>query len=86
MLMPYKHGMVEVTCSSKLEARSIWKLCQNYNLQCSETWYDHSPEAVMENDQAKVTKGFQNSKLTDHHLDHNRPDWKRRAEFAKSSM
>ena len=51
MLMPYKHGMVEVTCSSKLEARSIWKLCQNYNLQCSETWYDHSPEAVIENDQ-----------------------------------
>ena len=40
----------------------------------------------MENDQVKVTKGFQNSKLTDHHLDHKRPYWKRRAEFAKSSM
>ena len=70
--MPYKHGMVEVTCSSKLEARSIWKLCQNYNLQCSETWYDHSPEAVMENDQVSWFWDFRIKK--NHHLDHKRPD------------
>ena len=49
-----------------------WKLCQNYDLQCNENWYDHSPEAAIENDQVKLLRDF--SIQTDHHLDHNRPD------------
>ena len=50
-------------------------------MQCNETWYDHSAEAVMENDQVKLLWEFRIQ--TDHHLDHNRGDikscWKRQA-------
>ena len=48
-----------------------WKLCQNYDLHCNDT-NDHSPEAVMENDQLKLLWEFRIQ--TDHPLDHNRPD------------
>ena len=49
-----------------------WNLCKKFNLQCKETWYDHSPEAVMENDQVKLLWDFRIQ--TDRHLDHNRSD------------
>ena len=49
-----------------------WKLCQNYDLQCNGTWYDHSPAAVMENDQVKLLWDFRIQ--TDHPLDHSRPN------------
>ena len=49
-----------------------WNLCKTFKLQCKGTWYDHSPEAVMENDQVKLLWDFRIQ--TDRHLDHNRPD------------
>ena len=49
-----------------------WNLCKKFNLQCKETWHDHSPEAVMENYQVKLLWDFRIQ--TDHHLDYNRPD------------
>ena len=54
-------------------ARVVYrKLCQNYDLQCNETWYDHSPDAVMENDPVKLLWNF--GIQTDQHLDQNRSD------------
>ena len=42
-------------------------------MMINETRYDHSPEAVIENDQVKLLWDFRIQ--TDHHLDHcNRPD------------
>ena len=35
-----------------------WNLCKKIYLQCSKTWYDHSPEIVMENDQVKLLWDF----------------------------
>ena len=49
-----------------------WNLCKQFNLRRKETWYDHSPEAVMENDQVKLLWDFRIQ--TDRHLDDNRPD------------
>ena len=49
-----------------------WNLCKKFDLPCKETWYDHSPESVLENDQVKVLWDFKIQ--TDLHLDHNRPD------------
>jgi len=48
------------------------KLCQNKENQCNETWYDHSPETVMENDPVKLLRDFGIPR--DHHLDQNRSD------------
>ena len=54
-------------------ARVVYrKLCQNYDLQCNETWYDHSPDAVMKNDPVKLLWNF--GIQTDQHLDQNRSD------------
>ena len=38
----------------------------------NETWYDHSPDAVMKNNQVKLLWDFRIQ--TDHHLHHNRPE------------
>ena len=49
-----------------------WNLCKRFDLPCKETWYDHFPESVLENDQVKVLWDFKIQ--TDLYLDHNRPD------------
>ena len=49
-----------------------WNLCKKFKPQCSETWYDHSTEAVVENDQVKLLWNFRIQ--TDRHLDRNRPN------------
>ena len=48
-----------------------WNLCKKFNLQCNETWHDHSPEEVMENDEVKLLWDFRIQ--TDRHLDLKRP-------------
>ena len=49
-----------------------WNFCKKFIQQSNETWYDHSPEAVTENDQVKLLWDFRIQ--TDLHLNHNRPD------------
>ena len=31
-----------------------WKLCEKYNLQRKEKWYEHCPERVVEDDYVKL--------------------------------
>ena len=31
-----------------------WELCRKYGFDCTEKWYDHIPESVLENDKAKI--------------------------------
>ena len=31
-----------------------WKLCGKHNLKRSEKWYEHAPEAVVENEEMKT--------------------------------
>ena len=31
-----------------------WKLCGKYNLKRSKKWYEHAPEGVVENEEAKI--------------------------------
>ncbi|XP_068222045.1 uncharacterized protein [Palaemon carinicauda] len=31
-----------------------WNLCKKHQLPCSSKWYEHQPEGVIENDQAKI--------------------------------
>ena len=35
-----------------------WNLCKKIYLQYNKTWYDDSPEAVMENDQVELLSDF----------------------------
>ena len=49
-----------------------WKFCDRYNFEKGDKWYDHSPEAVLESDKAKILWDF--SIQTDHPLEHNKPD------------
>ena len=62
---PYRNSMQEISSKAiyELEVRSVdkgfhWELCQNYDLQSNDTWYDHSPDAVMEDDQLKLLWDF----------------------------
>ena len=49
-----------------------WNFCKKFDLPCKETWYDHFPESMLENDQVKVLWDFKIR--TDLNLDYNRPD------------
>ena len=31
-----------------------WKICKEYDMSCSEKWYNYTPEKVVENDRAKI--------------------------------
>ena len=31
-----------------------WKLCEKYNLERKEKWYEHCPEGVVEDDDVKL--------------------------------
>lgn len=49
-----------------------WSLCKKHQLPCSNKWYEHQPEGVIENDQAKVLWDY--GIRTDRVIRANRPD------------
>ena len=60
-------------CRHKVAQVVHWnQVCKKFNLQSSETLFDHSPEAVMENVQVKLRWDCRIQ--TAHHLDYDRPD------------
>ena len=49
-----------------------WQICKEYNMPCSERWYDHTPEKVVENDKAKLLWDY--DVRTDHRIQARKPD------------
>jgi len=49
-----------------------WKLCEKWGFEKGETWYKHTPEKVLENEECKLLWDF--SIQTDKKLEHNKPD------------
>ena len=49
-----------------------WVLCQRYEFQSGDKWYEHNPEKVIENENVNLLWDFRIQ--TDHVLEHNRPD------------
>ena len=49
-----------------------WKISKEYNIPCSEKWYNHVPEKVIENDKAKLLWDY--DVRTDHVIQARRPD------------
>ena len=49
-----------------------WSLCKKHQLSCSNKWYEHQPEGVIENDQAKILWDY--GIRTDRVIRANRPD------------
>ena len=35
-----------------------WQLCQKYNFECNQHWYQHTPESVIENETMKIYWNF----------------------------
>ena len=33
-----------------------WELCRRYGINCTEKWYDHIPEGVLENEKSKMLR------------------------------
>ena len=49
-----------------------WNLCKKYGINVVDKWYQHKPEAVLENDAVKILWDF--SVQTDRVIEHRRPD------------
>ena len=49
-----------------------WSLCKKYQIDCSDKWYEHHPEGIVENDQAKLLWDY--GIRTDRIIRANRPD------------
>ena len=49
-----------------------WTLCKNFNLSHTETWYEHTPQSVIENTEVTILWDF--TIYTDRKIDVNRPD------------
>ena len=49
-----------------------WKICKEFNIPCSENWYNHTPEKVVENNKAKILWDY--DVRTDHVIQARRPD------------
>ena len=49
-----------------------WSLCKKYQINCSDKWYEHHPEGVVENDKVKLLWDF--GIRTDRVIRANRPD------------
>lgn len=49
-----------------------WKLCEKWGFEKGETWYKHTPEKVLENEECKLLWDF--SIQTDKKLEHHKPD------------
>ena len=52
--------------------RIHWDLCKKFEIHASEQWYNHEPEAIVENDSCKILWDF--TIQTDHVLEARRPD------------
>ena len=52
--------------------RIHWEVCKRYGIKVTAKWYEHKPEAVVENDQCKVLWDF--LVQTDHVIGARRPD------------
>ena len=49
-----------------------WSMCKNHNISCSEKWYNHHAEKVIETDEVKILWDF--NIHTGHVIEHRRPD------------
>ena len=49
-----------------------WHICKEYNVPCSDRWYDHVPEKVIENDRVKILWDY--DVRTDHRIQARKPD------------
>ena len=49
-----------------------WELCKKHVFDCTEKWYDHIPEGVLENKKSKILWNFRIQ--TDQQVNHNRLD------------
>ena len=54
------------------EKKIHWLLSKKYNLECTDKWYQHSPEPVAENEEVKILWDFMIQ--TDRVIEHRRPD------------
>ena len=62
----YKHR------HDKVGKKIHWLLSKKYNLECTDKWYQHSPESVAENEEVKILWDFMIQ--TDRVIEHRRPD------------
>ena len=62
----YKHR------HDKVGKKIHWLLSKKYNLECTDKWYQHSPEPVAENEEVKILLDFMIQ--TDRVIEHRRPD------------
>ena len=56
----------------KVARMLYWNLCKNYNLPAEDQWWQHYPDKIIENEQAKILWGFKIQ--TDGQIAHNIPD------------
>ena len=49
-----------------------WELCKEYEVECSDKWYEHSPKSIKENEEVKLLWDF--TIQTDREIHHRRPD------------
>ena len=56
----------------KVGKKIHWLLSKKYNLECTDKWYQHSPEPVAENEEVKILWDFMIQ--TDRVIEHRRPD------------
>jgi len=56
----------------KVAAAVHWGLCRKYGIECSNKWYEHKAERVIENEEIKILWDFPIQ--TDHVIEHRKPD------------
>ena len=49
-----------------------WSLCNKYSVQCSQQWYQHTAEPVIDKENVKIL--WHVNIQTDHLIEHGRPD------------
>ena len=60
------------TRHDKVAARLHWEYSKRFNFDCSDKWYEHVPEKIVENEIVKIM--WDMTMFTDKKLKHNRPD------------
>ena len=75
----YKKSRIIITVTTttairhdKVGKKIHWLLSKKYNLQCTDKWYQHSPEPFVENEEVKTLWDFMIQ--TDRVIEHRRPD------------
>ena len=56
----------------KVCANLHWNLCRKFGIEVTEKWYQHQPEAVVENEQVKILWDFMIQ--CDRDIEHRKPD------------